>query len=177
MAELFAFFVHDQTTSGEEFGANKPDESAQDAKDNDQNAQNADSETGMMKIVHLDFLLSRGLVEILTQCDACHFIWHYGCYYGIISGMKNLIVQMDQAGRVVLPKPLRERFRLHGGDSLTLEIKGDAIELRPQKANLRLERVNGVLVLSNEMSLRGDLVSESRNERIDEIARKASDSE
>ena len=106
-----------------------------------------------------------------------HFIWHYGCCYGIIHGMKNLIVQMDQAGRVVLPKPLRQRLRLHGGDSLTLEIKGDAIELRPQRPNLRLERVNGILVLSNEMSLPGDLVSDSRNERIDEIARKASDSE
>src|SRR5882724_8341734 len=66
MAELFAFFVHDQTTSGREFGADKPDESAQDAKDNDQNAQQADSETGMMKIVHLDFPISRRRAEILT---------------------------------------------------------------------------------------------------------------
>jgi len=88
-------------------------------------------------------------------------------------------VQMDQAGRVVLPKKLRERFRLQGGDTLALEVKGDAIQLRPQKAKTRLERMNGVLVLLSEMSLPEgrDLVAESRDERIDEIARSAGEAE
>jgi AbrB family looped-hinge helix DNA binding protein len=85
-------------------------------------------------------------------------------------------VQMDQAGRVVLPKKLRERFRLQGGDTLVLEVKGDEIHLRPQKPKGRLERVNGVLVLVSEMSVPEgpDLVSDSRGERIDQIARNAS---
>lgn len=91
----------------------------------------------------------------------------------------NVTVQIDRAGRVVLPKPLRERFRLQGGDTLTLEVKGEAIELRPQKAKVRLERINGVLVLVNDLSLPEgrDLVSESRDERIEEIARNASEAE
>ena len=42
-----------------------------------------------------------------------------------------LNVQMDSGGRVVLPKKVRERFRLRGGDTLALEMKGDVIELRP----------------------------------------------
>jgi AbrB family looped-hinge helix DNA binding protein len=88
-------------------------------------------------------------------------------------------VQMDSAGRVVLPKKVRERFRLRGGDSLALEIKADAIQLRPQQAKARLERVNGVLVFVTEAPiLEGrDLVAESREERIDQIARDMTESE
>ena len=86
-------------------------------------------------------------------------------------------VQIDRAGRVVLPKKLRERFRLQGGDTLVLEVKGDEILLRPQKTKVRLERVNGVLVLVGEMPLPEGraLVSDSRIERINQIARNASE--
>ena len=85
----------------------------------------------------------------------------------------NTNVQMDPAGRVVLPKRIRDRFRLRGGDTLVLEVKGDAIELRPERPKAELRRVNGVLVLVSDMSLPAgmDLVAESREERIDEIAR------
>ena len=82
-------------------------------------------------------------------------------------------VQMDSAGRVVLPKKLRERFRLQGGDMLELQVKDDVIELRRQTAIVRLERVNGVLVVAGEMSLPEgrDLVSEAREDRIADIVR------
>jgi AbrB family looped-hinge helix DNA binding protein len=84
----------------------------------------------------------------------------------------NKTVHIDQAGRVVLPKPLRERFRLQGGDTLAVEVTDDCIHLRPQKVGFRLVRINGVLVLSDSTGLpEGDLVAESRNERIDELVR------
>jgi AbrB family looped-hinge helix DNA binding protein len=88
-------------------------------------------------------------------------------------------VKIDQAGRVVLPKRLRQRFRLQGGDHLALEVKGDAIQLRPVKPTVRLERINGVLVLVSDMALPEgrDLVFESRDERLDEIAQGASELE
>lgn len=107
-----------------------------------------------------------------------HFICHLVCHGGILNGM-DMNVQMDQAGRVVLPKKLRERFRLQGGDRLALEVKGDEIHLRPQKLRARLERVNGVLVLVSELPIPEgrDLVSDSRDERIDQIVRKASEAE
>ena len=93
---------------------------------------------------------------------------------GIFYGM-NTKVQIDPAGRVVLPKKIRERFRLQGGDTLVLEVKGDAIELRPQKPTTQLRRVNGVLVLVSDLSLpaQRDLVGESRDERIDELVQGA----
>jgi hypothetical protein len=56
-----------------------------------------------------------------------------------------------------------------------LEVKGDAIELRPQKPTGQLQRVNGVLVLVSDISLpmERDFIAESRDERIDELARGA----
>jgi len=85
----------------------------------------------------------------------------------------NETVHIDQAGRLVLPKRVRKRFRLQGGDVLSLEVIGDSIQLRPRKATVLLKRINGVLVLLSETPLAEgqDLVSESRDERIDEIAR------
>lgn len=80
-------------------------------------------------------------------------------------------IQIDQAGRVVLPKRFRERFRLTGGATLTIEVKGDAIELRPAKATSGLKRVNGVLVVTSGDSLPAgqDFVTEEREARLDEL--------
>jgi AbrB family looped-hinge helix DNA binding protein len=84
-------------------------------------------------------------------------------------------IQIDRAGRVVLPKKLRDSFRLKSGDKLAVGVRGDAIELRPAKSNVRLERVNGVLVLNGALQLPEgrDMVAEAREERIDELARAA----
>jgi AbrB family looped-hinge helix DNA binding protein len=92
-------------------------------------------------------------------------IWYF-------MGMKE-IIQIDQAGRVVLPKPLRDSFRLKRGDKLAVVVRGDAIELRPTKSDVRLERVNGVLVLTGEFRISEgrDLVEEAREERIDALTR------
>jgi AbrB family looped-hinge helix DNA binding protein len=83
----------------------------------------------------------------------------------------NETIQIDQAGRMVLPKRVRNRFRLQGGDTLAIEVKGDAIELRPTKSNVRLVRVRGVLVLAGGAALPDarDLVAESRADRINEF--------
>ena len=85
--------------------------------------------------------------------------------------MKDATVQIDQAGRVVLPKRLRDRFRLRGGDTLAIEVRGDAIELRPTHGAGQLTRVNGVLVFTGSGPLASgeDLVAQSREERIDEL--------
>jgi AbrB family looped-hinge helix DNA binding protein len=88
------------------------------------------------------------------------------------------MVQIDQAGRLVLPKRIRERFALRAGDSLKLELKGDAIELRPARPKVRLTRVNGVLVLSADSQLPEgrDFVTESREDRIRDLAERVKES-
>jgi AbrB family looped-hinge helix DNA binding protein len=87
-----------------------------------------------------------------------------------MTSMKENTVQIDQAGRVVLPKPLRDRFRLRGGDTLAVEVRGDAIELRPTQPLGQLKRVNGVLVFTSSGSLTNeDFVAQSRDERIEDL--------
>lgn len=74
---------------------------------------------------------------------------------------------------MVLPKAVRERFRLAGGDALSIEVKGDAIELRPKKRGPMLKKVNGVLVVAGGKSLtKDDFAAEDREERIEELLRR-----
>ncbi len=80
-------------------------------------------------------------------------------------------VQMDKAGRLVLPKRVRERFHLHPGDTLALEVTGDSIELRPHSPGMALKCINGVLVVVSQQPVPPgrDLVSESREQRLAEL--------
>lgn len=83
-------------------------------------------------------------------------------------------IPIDRAGRVVLPKHLRERFHLREGDMLSLEVKGDAIELRPEKTG-QVVNVNGLLVYSDpsaKLPEGVDFVAEMRDARIDELIRR-----
>src|SRR6516162_28687 len=45
--ELLAFLIHAHAAGGRKFGTDEPDESAEDTKHDNQDAQNADPETGM----------------------------------------------------------------------------------------------------------------------------------
>jgi AbrB family looped-hinge helix DNA binding protein len=115
------------------------------------------------------FALRPKCLKLKRFCNY-HFNWHFPLGYGILNSMKETTVQIDQAGRVVLPKPLRDRFRLRGGDTLAVEVRGDAIELRPTQASGQLKRVNGVLVFTSAGPVTSeDFVARSRDERIDDL--------
>jgi AbrB family looped-hinge helix DNA binding protein len=53
---------------------------------------------------------------------------------------------IDKAGRVVIPKPLREELHLEPGDALELENAGEQITLRPVRGRGPLMKENGVWV-------------------------------
>jgi len=57
---------------------------------------------------------------------------------------------LDKAGRVVLPKPLRDRLQLAPGDTLHLEMEGERITLRPVRQNVMLKKELGVWVYQGE---------------------------
>ena len=56
-------------------------------------------------------------------------------------------ITLDPAGRVVLPKTLRDDLHLSPGDTLDVTVKGDEVTLRPRRAATPLHKERGVWVL------------------------------
>jgi AbrB family looped-hinge helix DNA binding protein len=51
---------------------------------------------------------------------------------------------IDKAGRVVIPKPLREELHLEAGDALEMVTAGEQITLRPVRGTGPLTKEHGV---------------------------------
>jgi AbrB family looped-hinge helix DNA binding protein len=52
----------------------------------------------------------------------------------------NATLVMDKAGRVVLPKPIREKMRLRPGARLRVEIVGEKLELTEEVPEVKIVR-------------------------------------
>jgi len=65
----------------------------------------------------------------------------------------NTQLTMDKAGRVVIPKPLREELHLEPGDSLEIENVGEHITLRPVRGTGPLTKEHGVWVFRTGQAL------------------------
>ena len=61
-------------------------------------------------------------------------------------------VTLDRAGRLLIPKSLREQLHLGSGDTLQLESEGDEITLRPLRPQALLKKEKGVWVYQGEPS-------------------------
>ena len=76
---------------------------------------------------------------------------------------------MDKAGRVVIPKPLRDELQLEPGDALELESGGEQITLRPARGAGPLQNEHGIWVLYTgeplPASATDDLLRQIRQER------------
>lgn len=61
-----------------------------------------------------------------------------------------MTVRMDKAGRIILPKRIRDSYKLREGAELELEERPDGLVLRPvdQQQTLRLE--DGLLVFTGK---------------------------
>ena len=56
-------------------------------------------------------------------------------------------VTLDKAGRVVIPKTLRDELRIEAGDKLELETEGERVTLRPIRSSPRLRKEHGIWVM------------------------------
>ena len=65
-------------------------------------------------------------------------------------------VTLDRAGRVVLPKTVRDEMHLSPGDTLDLTVKGDEVTLRPRRGATPLQKERGVWVFRTGKPLTAD---------------------
>jgi AbrB family looped-hinge helix DNA binding protein len=65
------------------------------------------------------------------------------------SGMKEVLVPIDKAGRVVLPKDLREELDINAGDLLRVSVHGDEVTLRPTKETSGFVRRERALIFTS----------------------------
>ena len=74
---------------------------------------------------------------------------------------------MDRAGRIMIPKALRENLRLNPGDTLELESKGETITLQPLRPKALLKKELGIWVYQGEPTHISipDLIENHRNQR------------
>ena len=81
----------------------------------------------------------------------------------------NLRLTIDKAGRVVIPKPLREELHLEAGDTLEKESAGEQITLRPVRGTGPLTKEHGVWVFHTGQPLSPsathEMVRQIREER------------
>ena len=80
-------------------------------------------------------------------------------------------ITLDNAGRVMIPKPLRKELRLGPGDIFRLECEGEQITLRPMRPKALLKRERGVWVYQGEstgVSVTG-AIDREREKRLREL--------
>jgi AbrB family looped-hinge helix DNA binding protein len=59
-------------------------------------------------------------------------------------------ITLDRAGRVLIPKTLRQELHLGPGDALQLDSEGEQITLRPVRPQALLKKERGVWVYQGE---------------------------
>jgi AbrB family looped-hinge helix DNA binding protein len=75
-------------------------------------------------------------------------------------------VILDKAGRMVIPKHVRERLRLGPGDALALKIDGECITLLPVHPRAVLKQESGVWFYQGEAAdTSADLIERKREKR------------
>lgn len=64
-----------------------------------------------------------------------------------------MTITMDSAGRIIIPKSMRDELHLKSGQPLELQIRDNHLELSIAPTSVTLERRDGVLVGVPETSL------------------------
>lgn len=86
----------------------------------------------------------------------------------------NTIVEIDKAGRIVVPKKLREALHLTPGTPLKVEINGDKLVFEQDFPEPRMERIDGLWVMAGGLRLATEdvnsLIDQQRERRMRYVA-------
>ena len=70
-------------------------------------------------------------------------------------------MKIDKAGRIVLPKLVRDELQLSPGDSLEVDSSEERVILRPVRGNARISKKQGVWVKNAGAPLSEDVVEKT----------------
>jgi len=84
----------------------------------------------------------------------------------------NTTITIDKAGRLVLPKAIRELLRIGAGDQLEVQTHDDCVLLSPVRVRPGLQKEQGIWVYGTgkpvDISIL-DVIDHVRNERAEEV--------
>jgi AbrB family looped-hinge helix DNA binding protein len=85
-----------------------------------------------------------------------------------------MTVKMDKAGRLILPKPIRDRLGLREGSDLEIEETAESVVLRPVVAEPSMVKTQGLWVHTGKLPEGYDIVQAIRDDRDERIRSLAS---
>jgi AbrB family looped-hinge helix DNA binding protein len=86
----------------------------------------------------------------------------------LFNGMKDMLIPIDQAGRIVLPKHVRQELAIKPGDTFKVSVEGMAVTLTPNKESTGFVRKGKALVFS---TVGGETLSEETVQKVLESGR------
>lgn len=80
-----------------------------------------------------------------------------------------MTLKVDKAGRVVLPKPVRDRLGLHEGGDLEMQETSEGVILKPVEVRPSMIKKRGLWVHTGQLPPRFDVVQAVKDDREDRI--------
>jgi AbrB family looped-hinge helix DNA binding protein len=90
--------------------------------------------------------------------------------YAMFNGMT---LKIDKAGRVILPKPVRDRLGLHEGSDLEILETPEGVMLKPVEHRPSMVKKQGLWVHTGKLPAGFDIVQAIRNDREERIRKLA----
>jgi AbrB family looped-hinge helix DNA binding protein len=88
-------------------------------------------------------------------------------FHGTVDGMK---ITIDNAGRIVVPKALRDALNLAAGDEVEIELDGERLTLTPAPRKVKLRRgPHGIL--TSDLQLNRPISAEEVREELERTRR------
>jgi AbrB family looped-hinge helix DNA binding protein len=94
--------------------------------------------------------LKRHTVNLARAACAVVVQWVEKWVFPLFATNMTTKLTLDNAGRVMIPKPLRQELHLGPGDTLELESEGEQITLRPMRPKALVKKERGVWVYQGE---------------------------
>ena len=88
----------------------------------------------------------------------------------MLNGMN---LKIDKAGRVILPKPIRDRLGLHEGSDLEIIETAEGVMLKPTETRPSMVKKDGLWVHTGKVPPGFDIVQAIRDDREERIRKLA----